>query len=357
MATWLGYQDVSSASNVAAQLQLGYNGVSRNGNSVSFTFDIHVNYTGSWSKNGAGAWYGSDYRKCNASNASYNYDYYASSGGTSQGSNFFSYSGTVNTNDTSVAITIGFANKATSPITPLIYVTYYIPIPAVPAISIYESSRTHNSITLGYNYSGIAPNKIQMNNGSSVLGEYTGNPFTISGLSSNTTYSDLKGYGYSNSTGWGGVSNSLSIKTYPAPVTISSLSVTDITPFTCTVSMAVSSINDVQSTEYSIYNSTGTTLIQSPFVDTPGVFSKAVSSLNPETTYQVKARVRTKESSVWSSYSTVSFTTLTDQSQGWIKYSSNWVKGKVYIRNNGIWSEAKETYIKVSGTWRDTTNN
>lgn len=228
---------------------------------------------------------------------------------------------------------------------------------ATPIITIYEVEHTHNSITLGYNSSGpTAPTQVQINNGNVVLGTYAGNPFVVTGLSSDTTYNDIKGYGYS-SAGWGVVSNSLSIKTYPDPVTITSTNISDINPFGCILSMGVSNINNTQSTEYSIYNSAGDTLITGPFIDTPGQFSKTISDLNPETSYQAKFRVRTKESLVWSDYSIANFATITDQSQGWIKYGGNWVKGKVYIKNNSIWSEAKKTYIKVSGTWRETVNN
>ncbi len=228
---------------------------------------------------------------------------------------------------------------------------------ATPIISIYEVSRTHNSITLGYNSSGpTTPTSVQVNNGGTILGTYTGNPFTITGLIPSTTYSDIKAYGYS-AAGWGAVSNSLSIKTYPSPVTISSTSVSNITPFTCTLGMTVSNSSDANTSEYSIYDSTGNTLILGPYTYTPAQWFASISNLNPETIYQVKFRVQTKESLVWSEYSTRNFSTLTDQAQGWFKINSVWVKGKLYIKVSNIWREVKNAYIKVNDTWKETTNN
>ncbi len=352
---WLGYQNVSSASNVATQIRLGYNNVLRNGNNVSFTFDIHVNYTGFWSSNGAGVWYNGNYKKCNANNTEGNYNYYASSGSTSQGSNFFTYSGTVGTNDTSVGITIGFANQSYSPTSILTYVTFYVPIPESCRVSILQNTNTHNSITLDYTYNGSEPTQVDVYNDSTFLGSYYSTPITITGLTPNTTYNNLKAYGYNSSSGWGSVSNLLSIKTYPAPVTITDLSVTNITPFTCTANVSVSSYSNTNAIEYSIYNYNGTVLMFGPSSST--LLSMVFSSLSPETAYTLKGRVQTKESLVWSPLSSITFATLSDQSQGWIYYSNAWRKGKTYIKINGTWQPSNKTYVKVSGAWRDTTNN
>jgi len=228
---------------------------------------------------------------------------------------------------------------------------------ATPILNISYNSKTYNSITINYTNSGPTDaTTIRINNGTTVLGSYpAGSPITISGLSPKTTYSDLKAYGYS-AAGWGSVSNSISVTTHPSPVSVTSPTVSNITPFTCTLMMSSSSAIDTYSSEYSIYDSTGVNLIQGPYVNTPEVWSKDISGLDAETTYLAAFRVRTNDSLTWSPYSTVSFTTTSDQAQIYMKISGTWIKGRLYAKVSGSWVVVKKAYRKVSGSWVEAIN-
>ena len=228
---------------------------------------------------------------------------------------------------------------------------------ATPIVTISEVSRTNNSITFSYVSSGpTEPTSIKLTNGTTTIGTYTTNPFTATGLSPKTLYGDLKAYGYS-AAGWGVASNSLSITTYPNTVTISSVSVTNIGIDACLLSLVSSSSVDTYSTEYSIYDSTGNTLLLGPYLFVPASWTKSISSLTPETGYVAKFRVRTNSSLIWSGYSSSNFSTLTDQAQVWVQISGTATKGKLYVNAGGTEKEVKKVYVNVDGTWVESINN
>lgn len=220
-------------------------------------------------------------------------------------------------------------------------------------VSIALQSRTHNSITLTYSYSNIAPSHINLYNGSTYLGQYNTSPFTQGSLSANTTYGDLKAYGYANG-GYGPNGNAISVKTYPTPVFVSDVTVSDITPFTARANVISSNSSFTNLIEYSLLDSEGT-VVKSPI--TTSAYNYTFTDILPETNYQVRVRVRTSESDVWSGYYYTSFTTLTDQAQAWIKVDNVWRKSKIWIKTSGVWQPVKKLFIKVNNVWREMTNN
>lgn len=172
---------------------------------------------------------------------------------------------------------------------------------------------------------------------------------TLRNLQPNTNYSlYIRAH---NSYGYGGWSGAYTFKTFPKPVTVSNITIVDVTPFGCTVSASSSDANTTNAIEYSIYDSTGTQLIQGPYVMSPVQWIYYIENLTPETTYTVKVRVRTSDSNIWSDYSTSTFTTQTDQASVYIKKDGKWEKGKLYIKIDGVWTPAKKVYIKTAGAW------
>lgn len=178
---------------------------------------------------------------------------------------------------------------------------------------------------------------------------------TLFNLTPNTNYT-LYARAH-NSYGYGAWAGPAHFKTYPSPVKVSSVTVADITPFTCTLSASSSSSTTTNAVEYSIYDSTGNNLIQGPYVLSPVQWIYYIKDLAPETTYTVKVRVRTSESNIWSAYSTKTFTTLTDQAAAYIKKDGEWKKGKMYIKENDVWVPAKKAYIKKDNAWSVGNNN
>ena len=229
----------------------------------------------------------------------------------------------------------------------------YLDLNPLSVIYLSSPSKTDTSISFHYDYGNISPSHIHLYNGGTFLGEFYSQDFTVYGLSPNTTYSDLKAYGYANG-GYGPNGNSISVKTYPTPVSVGSVIVNEITPFTAKVNVTSSNSAFTNLIEYTILDSGGS-IVSDPITST--AYNYTFSSLNPETSYQARVRVRTSESNIWSGYSTINFVTLSDQSQAWLKISGTWKKGKLFTKVNGTWRVVKEAFNKENGTWRKSTNN
>lgn len=178
---------------------------------------------------------------------------------------------------------------------------------------------------------------------------------TLYNLTPNTSYTLYarahNGYGYG---AWYGP---VYFKTYPTSVSVSSVTIADITPFTCTVSTSSSDSNTTNAVEYSVYDGTGTNLIQGPYVVSPVQWIYYIENLSPETNYTIKVRVRTSNSNAWSDYSTKTFTTLTDQASAYVKKTGKWLKGKAYGKKDKVWLTAKKIYGKKNSTWSVGINN
>lgn len=223
---------------------------------------------------------------------------------------------------------------------------------SLPKVSLAVNSYTHNSAELRYTYSNIAPSKVDIYVNDSFNKTVKSTPFSITGLSPSTSYT-IKGYGYANG-GYGSAGTSATFTTFPAPVTINSISVSDIQPFQASVSTKVSNTANVSSVEYAILNAEGSVVTSS----TSSSLSWTATGLTPETQYRFRVRVKTVTSNVWSEYSySAYFYTIADQASIFIKNDTIWQKGKAYIKIDGVWTPAKKIYIKKDNAWIQGTNN
>lgn len=223
----------------------------------------------------------------------------------------------------------------------------------LPVVSLKTNSYNNNSANLSYTYKNIKPSKVDVYVNNSYNKTVKSTPFSITGLSPKTSYS-IKAYGYANG-GWGSSGNTVSFTTYPNPVSISTISITDIEPFKATVILVLkaSSLSDVNKIEYILLDEEGSELQK-----ITNTSSQISITLEPEKTYKVKARVQTKESLVWSEYiESESFTTPADQASCYIKNNGVWEKGKLYIKNENQWVVAKKIYYKNNENWVQGTNN
>lgn len=130
---------------------------------------------------------------------------------------------------------------------------------------------------------------------------------TLSGLLPNTTYY----YRVRVTDNFGRTSEWItgSFITHPTTVQVVNPQVTNITFSGCTLSMGSSDNSVTDMSSYAIYASDQTTLIQGHFDDTPAVYSKNITGLEPNTTYYARFALRTERSNAWSTIQWVQFTT------------------------------------------------
>lgn len=174
----------------------------------------------------------------------------------------------------------------------------------------------------------------------------TGTTTTLSGLSVDTDYNI-----YFKATNAGGTTQS-STSTFSTTLSSPSvsLSVDSLTAFGFRA-VATGSISPSRTLNYRFSNNNGSTWTS---YQTSNTYTW--SNLTPETTYSVKVQVKaihtgTNASDTTATSSTVSTTTLSDQSKVRIKVSNAWKQGKLYIKVNGAWKPAKKVYIKKNGAW------
>lgn len=218
-------------------------------------------------------------------------------------------------------------------------------------VSLSTNSYNNNSANLSYTYRNVSPSKVDIYVNNSYNKTVTSTPFTIDGLNPKTYY-EVKAYGYANG-GWGSSGNTVSFTTYPNPVSVTNITITNIQPFQATINVNLSSTVDTNNIEYVLMNEGGSTL-----KSYTNNISRWIVGLDPEKKYKVKVRVQTKESLVWSEYvESEVFTTPADQASCYIKQDGVWTKGKIYIKDNGEWLVAKKIYYKENGNWIQGINN
>lgn len=250
----------------------------------------------------------------------------------------------------------GWTNFQSTPLEKSFSVT--VPAATTSISNVYLSSRTSSSIT-SYWSSVDKCSKIRYGTSTSNYSEVTVNAssgtFTISGLSQNSNYTiyvqPLKENGV-----WGNW-KSYSASTFHSDVYPTSMAVSNITPFTCTLSTSSSATGYTNGVEFSIYTTGGTLVKSTQYLDSNLQWSWAVSGLAEETSYVAKFRTRTTGSNNWSGYYTVNFTTLSDQARAWIKLNGTWVQGRVFAKINGNWTVAKKVYAKSNNNWVQGINN
>ncbi len=224
-------------------------------------------------------------------------------------------------------------------------------IPPLPNVSISENNKSHNTIIINYsvssNYDYV---RVWVNN--KQYGDFTNSPVTITGLNPNTTY-NIYAKAYGNGA-FGNQSNTLTIKTYLTPSTVSSSLVTNIKPFSCTASVKSSNASNTSSYEFALCN-TNKSVVQGAFTTYSSNYN--FKNLNEETSYYIRYRVQSKDSGAWSNYVySELFKTPADQAQSYLKKNNSYSKGKIYLKKNGQWIKVKKAYIKVNGIWVLTKN-
>lgn len=220
------------------------------------------------------------------------------------------------------------------------------------------NSKTANSITMNWSTGNTADYIwYSINGGSSwtAVGgvNSTSGTYTINGLSANTTY-NIRTRARRKDTGRdGNYSGTSSIATYKAYSTVSSISISDIQPFSCTAYCTSSNASNTNSYEYSLCDANRAVL--QTYTSTATTYN--FTGLSEETTYYIRCRVRSSDSSVWSDYSYSSaFATTADQAKGYIKINGTWNLGKVYIKIDGNWVKAKKAYLKYNNNWNISKN-
>lgn len=222
----------------------------------------------------------------------------------------------------------------------------------MPTITLSLTDQDDTSATFSYTYQNIEPEHIAVYIDGVLYQNITSSPFTITGLLPSTSY-NIKANGYANG-GYGSDSNVISLTTYPTPVFITGISVSDIQPFQFKVTLNVSDITNLKAVDYILLDEDDEqvqTLL--------GTMSTSWTpvGLTEETIYKVKARVQTKYSDAWSDYVyTQEITTTSDQASAYVKSNSSWIKGKTYKKENGAWLVGKKVYVKDT-TWNVGVNN
>ena len=144
-------------------------------------------------------------------------------------------------------------------------------------------------------------------------------------------------------------SNALNIKTFKKYSTVSSATVGNIEPFTCTAYATSSNTSNTSTYEYTLCNSNRQPI--GGAIRTNFTYCN-ITGMNEETSYCIRCRVQSKDSGAWSDYVYSSvFKTPADQVRAWTKINGNWNKGKMYLKKNGQWVKAKKAYIKINGQW------
>ena len=102
----------TTQSNVSAELKVYYNVTGRTPSSVTIDIDIGVHYPGSWSSNGCWVQVDGENRSCNPNHITGKYYWYASSQGNVRSGYWKSVTLSAAAASTSVALSVGFSNKA-----------------------------------------------------------------------------------------------------------------------------------------------------------------------------------------------------------------------------------------------------
>lgn len=219
-------------------------------------------------------------------------------------------------------------------------------IPQLPSVSISQNSKTHNSIRVNYSTGGSYDYvRIFLNNNK--YGDFTGSPITISNLSPNTTYKIFaKAHGNG---GFGGQSNTLTIKTYLTPSTVSSNKIENLEPFSCSAYITSSNANNTSKYEFALCD-INKNVVQGAYQTNNSYYN--FTGMQEETSYYIRYRVQSKDSGSWSNYVySPLFKTPADQVRAWGKINGSWNKGKVFLKKDGQWVKAKKAYVKINGEW------
>lgn len=209
-----------------------------------------------------------------------------------------------------------------------------------------------NSITVSVSAQGLEITKYVLHYGSSTHDMGTNTIYTIPNLSVDTNY-DV----YVTATNIGGSTDSAhkTLSTRLTNPTLGDVSVTNILPFSCTVSTS-GSITPQRTLSYRFSKDGGSTWTA---YQSSGTYNW--TGLNEETTYtmsvQVKATHVGNNASDTTATKSAIITTPADQAKIRRMIDGQWKKGRVYLMVNGQWVKAKKLYIMVDGQWKLNNND
>ena len=219
-------------------------------------------------------------------------------------------------------------------------------------LALSRTNSTINSISLSASASGVTMTnytiyyKISSDTAYSSLNLGTSSTGTITNLSSDTDYSI-----YFTVTNAGGTttSSTYTFSTLLNEPTITTPVVSNLLPFTCTIS-ATGSITPSRALTYSFSKDGGNTWTayqSSNLYDWTG--------LTEETSYDMRVRVKATHIGTnaidTTNSSSLSITTPADQAKIRLKKEGSWIQGKTYFKKDGLWIKAKKIYIKKDGVW------
>lgn len=208
-------------------------------------------------------------------------------------------------------------------------------------------SNDSSSITVSVTASGLAISKYVLHYGDKTHDMGTSTTYQIPNLAVDTNYNI-----YVTATNIGGSTDSAtrSMSTRLVDPTLSAVSITNVLPFSCTVS-ATGQINPSRTLSYRFSKDGGSTWTA---YQSSGTYNW--TGLNEETTYTMSVQVKATRvgNNALDTTATESATVTTPADQAKIRrmVDGQWKRGRAYIMINGQWVKAKKLYIMIDGQWR-----
>ena len=139
------------------------------------------------------------------------------------------------------------------------------------------------------------------------------------------------------------------------PPTIASFTVSNLQPFSCTLTAQATS-SPIRVLNYRFSKDDGATWTS---YQTSNVYNW--TGLTEETLYKFQVQVKAISTADFGTDTTatasVQATTPSDQARIRGKINGSWIQGKAYYKVNGTWVKAKKVYMKKDGTWVINKNN
>lgn len=220
-------------------------------------------------------------------------------------------------------------------------------------ISITCTSKSHNSITVQLSGGTVGAGaslsyyRINFNGGGY---KQVSNPATFSGLSPNTDY-EIRADFVDNYGTVASNSSSITVTTNkPSAPTKGTISISNITPFTATLSISGFKLGEGASSGTYRYR-----LNSGSWVSIGASTTYNIIGLSEETEYNVEVQMIDNYGTA-SASADVSFTTLSDQAKKWLKINRTWKQGKVSVKEKAMWKKAKKVFVKKENTWKENVN-
>ena len=222
------------------------------------------------------------------------------------------------------------------------------------SLSFSRTSSTTSSITFSCSASGVGVNQYAIYYRKGTSGSFSGvisttTSITVKDLEPDTNYQFY--FGASNSAGQTTI-NSDSPVTYSTLLgnpTITIPEVSNLLPFSCTIS-ATGSISPSRTLTYRFSKDNGSTWTA---YQTSNSYNW--TGLAEETSYNMAVQVKATHAGTNASDTTgISYLTITtpaDQAKIRKKENGSWIKGKGWVKIEGNWTKMKKIYKKVNGQW------